>query len=143
MQQADNARRGRIEIPMPELPAGLRLALREMPQVLSQVQVRQLRLRGTLALGSYLVRVKVMPSGPEVPSEKLLQSVTKVLGNEMAVKGSKVDPIAFGLYALIIDIIAPEEEGMVDKVEAAVSKAPLVTQSELLGVSRMSSHLKV
>jgi len=28
-------------------------------------------------------------------------------------------------------------------VEAAVAKAPLVTQSELMGVSRMSSHLKV
>jgi translation elongation factor aEF-1 beta len=94
-------------------------------------------------LGSYLVRVKVMPSGPEVLSEKLLQSVTKALGKEMSVRGSKVDPIDFGLYALIVDIVAPEEEGMVDKVEATVSKAPLVTQSELLGVSRMSSHLKV
>ena len=32
---------------------------------------------------------------------------------------------------------------MVDKVEQAVAKAPLVTQSDLMGVSRMSSHLKV
>lgn len=94
-------------------------------------------------MGSYLVRVKVMPSGPEVPSDSLLQSVKGTLDKEMTLKGSKEDPIAFGLYALIVDIIAPEEEGMVDKVEAAVSKAPLVTQSELLGVSRMSSHLKV
>ncbi len=94
-------------------------------------------------MGSYLVRVKVMPSGPEVPSEKLLESVRGVLGTEMTLKGSKVDPIAFGLYALIIDVVAPEEEGMVDKVEAAVAKAPLVTQSELMGVSRMSSRLKV
>jgi elongation factor 1-beta len=94
-------------------------------------------------MGSYMVRIKVMPSGPEVPPEKLLESVKGVLENDMALKGSKEDPIAFGLYALIIDIIAPEEEGMVDKVEAAVAKAPLVTQSELMGVSRMSSRLKV
>ena len=94
-------------------------------------------------MGSYLVRVKVMPSGPEVPSGQLLESVKGVLGTEMVLKGSKEDPIAFGLYALIIDIVAPEEEGMVDKVEAAVAKAPLVTQSELIGVSRMSSRLKV
>jgi elongation factor 1-beta len=94
-------------------------------------------------MGSYLVRMKVMPSGPEVPSERLLDSVKGVLGKDMTLKGSKEDPIAFGLYALIIDIIAPEEEGMVDKVEAAVARAPLVTQSELLGVSRMSSRLKV
>jgi elongation factor 1-beta len=94
-------------------------------------------------MGSYLVRVKVMPSGPEIPWKDLLESVKGALGTEMVVKGSTEDPIAFGLYALIIDIIAPEEEGMVDKVEDAVAKAPLVTQSELMGVSRMSSRLKV
>ncbi len=94
-------------------------------------------------MGSYLVRVKVMPSGPEVPSAELLDSVKGVLAREMTLKGSKEEPIAFGLYALILDVVAPEEEGMVDKVEAAVAKAPLVTQSELLGVSRMSSRLKV
>jgi elongation factor 1-beta len=94
-------------------------------------------------MGSYLVRIKVMPSGPEVPSGKLLESVKGVLGKEMILRSSKEDPIAFGLYALIIDIVAPEEEGMVDKVEATVARAPLVTQSDLMGVSRMSSHLKV
>jgi elongation factor 1-beta len=94
-------------------------------------------------MGSYLVRVKVMPSGPEVPSEKLIESVKGVLGKEMSLRGSKVDPIAFGLYAVIVDIIAPEEEGMVDKVEQAVANAPLVNQSDLMGVSRMSSRVKV
>ncbi|MGH9918822.1 MAG: hypothetical protein ACRD6W_08155, partial [Nitrososphaerales archaeon] len=49
----------------------------------------------------------------------------------------------FGLYALIVDVVAPEEEGMVDKVEQAIAKASLVTQSDLIAVSRMSSHLKV
>ncbi|MDA4117368.1 MAG: elongation factor 1-beta [Thaumarchaeota archaeon] len=92
---------------------------------------------------SYLIRMKVMPSGPEIPADKLLESVKSALGSEMTLKGSKEDPIAFGLYALIVDVIAPEEEGMVDKVEQAVAKAPLVTQSDLMGVSRMSSRLKV
>jgi len=93
--------------------------------------------------GSYLVRVKTMPSGPEVPSEKLLDSIKGVLGKDMVLKSSKVDPIAFGLYALIVDIVTPEVEGMPDKVEAAIATAPLVTQSELVGVSRMSSQLRV
>jgi elongation factor 1-beta len=94
-------------------------------------------------MGSYVIRMKVMPSGPEVPSASLLESVKGALGTEMTLKNSKEDPIAFGLYALILDIVAPEEEGMVDKVEAAVAKAPLVTRSDLQGVSRMSSNLKV
>ena len=84
-----------------------------------------------------------MPSGPEVPSDKLLESVKGVLGKEMTLKSSKVDPIAFGLYALIVDIVAPEEEGMVDKVEQAVAKAPLVTQSDLMGSAGCRATLKV
>ena len=40
-------------------------------------------------MGSYLVRVKVMPSGPEVPSDKLLESVKGVLGKEMTAEGQQ------------------------------------------------------
>lgn len=92
---------------------------------------------------SYLVRVKTMPSGPEVPAAKLLESIKGVLTKEMVFKSSKEDPIAFGLYALIVDVVTPGVEGMPDKVEAAIAKAPLVTQCELVAVSRMSSTLKV
>ncbi len=93
--------------------------------------------------GSYLIRLKVLPTGPEVPADKMLESVKGVLRPEMSVKSSKEEPIAFGLYALMVDIVAPEEEGMVDKVEQAVSAAPMVAQHELVGVSRLSSRLKV
>jgi translation elongation factor EF-1beta len=37
--------------------------------------------------------------------------------------------------------VAPEEEGVIDKIEEVVSKTPLVGQYELMGVSRMSSKL--
>lgn len=94
-------------------------------------------------MGSYVIRIKVLPTGPEVPSATLLDAVKRNLSSEMSVRASKEDPIAFGLYALMIDIVAPEEEGMVDKVEKAVSTAKDVAQYELTAVSRMSSTLKV
>ena len=93
-------------------------------------------------MGSYLVRIKVLPTGPEVPAQQLIDSVKGRLDKDMVFKNSKEDPIAFGLYSLTIDIIVPEVEGMIDKVEAAVAGAPLVAQSELMGVSRLSSQLK-
>ncbi|MDG6915844.1 MAG: elongation factor 1-beta [Nitrososphaerota archaeon] len=93
--------------------------------------------------GSYLIRVKAMPSGPEVPADQLLSAIKGVLEKDMVLKSSKEDPIAFGLYALIVDIVTPEAEGMPDRVEAAVAKAPMVTQSEVVGVSRMSSQLRI
>ncbi len=86
--------------------------------------------------------MKVLPSGPEVEAEKLLDSLKRALGEGRSIKNSKVEPIAFGLYGLLIDVVAPEGEGMVDEVEKSVSSAPLVSQYEVLGVSRMSSRVR-
>jgi translation elongation factor aEF-1 beta len=93
-------------------------------------------------MGSYLVRIKVLPTGPEVPSQQLLDSIKGRLDKDMVLKNSKEEPIAFGLYSLTIDVVTPEVEGMIDKVEQAVAAAPLVAQSELVGASRLSSQLK-
>jgi translation elongation factor aEF-1 beta len=93
-------------------------------------------------MGSYIVRIKVLPTGPEVPSQTLLEAIKGNLEAEMSVRSSKEDPIAFGLYSLTVDVVAPEVEGMVDKVEKAVSTAANVAQSDLVAVSRMSSTLK-
>jgi elongation factor 1-beta len=93
-------------------------------------------------MGSYLVRLKVLPTGPEVPSQNLIDSVKGALEKDMSLKGSREEPIAFGLYSLTLDIVVPEVEGMIDKVEQVVAAAPLVAQSELIGASRLSSQLK-
>lgn len=94
-------------------------------------------------MGSYIVRIKVLPTGPEVPSQKLIEAIKGKLTSEMSVRSFKEEPIAFGLYSLTVDVVAPEVEGMPDKVEEAVAKAADVGQSELIAVSRMSSTLKV
>jgi elongation factor 1-beta len=93
-------------------------------------------------MGSYVIRIKVLPTGPEVAPQMLLDSIKGSLQKDMVFRSSREEPIAFGLYALIVDVVAPEVEGMVDKVEDAVAHAPNVAQSDLQVVSRMSSHLK-
>ena len=93
-------------------------------------------------MGSYLVRLKVLPTGPEIPSKQLIESVSSRLEKDMFLRNSKEEPIAFGLYSLTMDIVVPEVEGMIDKVEQIVASAPLVAQSELMGASRLSSQLK-
>ncbi len=88
-----------------------------------------------------MVRLKVLPNDVSVDDQKLLSSISTALGEERPIRGSKTDPIAFGLYALIIDVVVPEGEGAIDAVEQAVSTAPMVGQSELQGVSRQSTTL--
>ena len=92
-------------------------------------------------MGSYVIRLKLLPLDTTTEHQKIVDSVSSVLPKPAQIRGQKVEPIAFGLSAIIVDIVAPEEEGVIDKIEEVVSKAPLVGQYELIGVSRMSSRL--
>ncbi|HYC11453.1 MAG TPA: hypothetical protein VEC02_02180 [Nitrososphaerales archaeon] len=92
-------------------------------------------------MGSYVIRLKVLPQDTTTEHQKIVDSVAKALPAGAAVKGQRIEPIAFGLSAIIVDVVAPEEEGMIDKVEHAASTAPLVGQCDFMGVSRMSGKL--
>ena len=92
-------------------------------------------------MGSYVIRLKLLPEDTTTDHQKMLDTVAKLLPSFAQVRGHRIEPIAFGLSAIIVDVVTPEEEGVVDKIEEVVSKAPLVSQYEVLGVSRMSSKL--
>ena len=92
-------------------------------------------------MGSYVIRMKILPEDTSTDLEKLLQTVAGLLPQPVQIRGHKIEPIAFGLSAVIADVVAPEEEGMIDKVEELVAKAPGVSQYEVIGVSRMSAKL--
>lgn len=92
-------------------------------------------------MGSYVIRLKLLPQDTTTDHQKIIDSVANVLPKPAQIRGQKIEPIAFGLSAIIVDVVAPEEEGVIDKIEEVVSKAPLVGQYELMGVSRMSSRL--
>ncbi len=92
-------------------------------------------------MSSYVIRVKVLPEDATTEHQKIVDSVAEKLPSVANLRAQRIEPIAFGLSAIILDIMAPEEEGVIDRVEQAVSTAPLVGQCELLGVSRMSTRL--
>ncbi len=92
-------------------------------------------------MGSYVIRLKLLPEDTSTEHQKIVDSVSGLLPKPAQIRGQRIEPIAFGLSAVIVDIVAPEEEGVIDKIEEVVSKAPLVGQYELMGVSRMSSKL--
>jgi elongation factor 1-beta len=92
-------------------------------------------------LGSYVIRVKLLPQDTTTEHQKIVDSVAGFLPKGVKIRSQRVEPIAFGLSAVIVDIVTPEEDGMVDRVEESLSKAPLVSQYEVTGVSRMSAKL--
>ena len=92
-------------------------------------------------MGSYVIRMKVLPEDPSTDLEGMVVGIGSLLPNPAVIRGHRVEPIAFGLSAIIMDVVAPEEEGMIDKIEEIVSKAPHVSQYEVIAVSRMSARL--
>jgi len=92
-------------------------------------------------LGSYVIRLKLLPHDTTTDHQKIVEQVAGLLPKPAQVRGHRIEPIAFGLSAVIVDVVAPEEEGVIDRIEDIVSKAPLVAQYELIAVSRMSSKL--
>jgi elongation factor 1-beta len=85
--------------------------------------------------------MKILPEDTSTDLEKLLQTVAGLLPKPAQIRGHKIEPIAYGLSAIIADIVAPEEEGAIDRIEEVVSKAPQVSQYEVVAVSRMSAKL--
>jgi len=92
-------------------------------------------------VGSYVIRMKLLPEDTATDHQKIIDNVAGLLPKPAQIRGHRIEPIAFGLSAIIVDVVAPEEEGVIDKIEEVVSKTPLVGQYELMGVSRMSSKL--
>lgn len=92
-------------------------------------------------MGSYVIRMKLLPEDTATDHQKIIDNVAGLLPKPAQIRGHRIEPIAFGLSAIIVDVVAPEEEGVIDKIEEVVSKTPLVGQYELMGVSRMSSKL--
>src|SRR2546425_10150520 len=140
MQQACNPRREGGEVLLSQLPRSSHLAVPEVQKIHPQVQVQQLRFRGPLVtrMGSYVIRVKVLPSDASVDIEKVVDSVKKNLGSEAQLRGKSVEPIAFGISAAVLDIVAPEKEGSIETVERLGSSGPLVGQVGTEGGSRIA-----
>jgi elongation factor 1-beta len=93
------------------------------------------------SLGNIIVRVKILPESIETKPEELLNKVEKSITKVASVQRHAVEPIAFGLNALIVDFRIEDAEGGTDPLEEAISKVEGVGSMEVLGVSRASTKL--
>ncbi len=93
-------------------------------------------------MGSLLVRMKVFPTEAEIKSSDLVESIKSKLPAGMVIKRTSEEPVAFGLVASILDIQMEEKEGSMDALEESVKSSELVSQLDVVGVSRVSASLK-
>lgn len=93
-------------------------------------------------MADIIVRVKVLPEDIEAKPEQTLEDIKASTKAVASVVRYRVEPIAFGLNALIIDFGIDDKEGGTDPLESALLATRGISQVDVVGVSRSSTHIK-
>ncbi len=71
-------------------------------------------------MGKVAIKYRIMPEDTEVDLDALASAVESALSGLAEVKAKEIVPVAFGLKALTILVVVPDEGGASDRVEEAV-----------------------
>lgn len=88
-------------------------------------------------MGKVVLVYRVMPEGPDVDVAAIQKAIPASLPAKTEMQGSQIQPFAFGLNALMVKIVGPDQEGIPDSVEAALGKLPGVQSVEIVEQSLM------
>ncbi len=89
-----------------------------------------------------VVRIRILPAEAESNLEKVVESIKKSTPQGMEMKSSLMEPIAFGLKAIIGDFLLDDAEGQMDKLEEAIKSVKGVGEIDVTNISRQSVRMK-
>jgi len=89
-----------------------------------------------------VVRVKILPSDAETNLDEVSKSLSDTIPSGMELNSVTKEPVAFGLFSLLIDFIMDDSEGQMDKLEHFLESTHGVGQFEVVTMSRRSVQLK-
>ena len=84
-----------------------------------------------------VMTLKIMPDGVEIDLDDLLERIKEVIPEGTDVGAVEMQPVAFGLKAIRMNLVRDESLGGTDDIEAAISAVKDVAQVEVEMVSRM------
>lgn len=89
-----------------------------------------------------VVRIRILPAEAESNLEEVVELIGKSVPEGMELKSSSMEPIAFGLKAIIGDFLLDDAEGQMDKLEEAIKSVEGVGEIEVTNISRQSVRIK-
>ena len=88
-------------------------------------------------MGTTLIKIKIMPSSPEVNLKKIEEKAKKIIEKN---KGARInfveEPIAFGLKAIIANFEQDESNGELEPIEKELKKIKEVNSVEVIDIRR-------
>lgn len=83
-------------------------------------------------MGQVAVLFRLMPQGVETDVKGMGEAVRAALPKSVTVRGMQVKDIAYGLRALLVSVVMPDEGGVLAQTEAALAKVPHVESVEVM-----------
>ena len=72
-------------------------------------------------MGRVAITYNIMPESPEVDLDAVRSAIYKSMPEGVEVRGTAVNPVAFGLNAIKVLIIVGDKPGIADEVEKRLS----------------------
>jgi elongation factor 1-beta len=88
-------------------------------------------------MGEVAVQLKIMPNGPDVDLKGLSNRITSQVAPYGRLYSCEVQPIAFGLKALMLTVIVEDKEGGTEALEASIAEIDEVESVQVGAVTRM------
>ncbi|HJU35741.1 MAG TPA: elongation factor 1-beta [Nitrososphaera sp.] len=89
-----------------------------------------------------VARIRILPAEAESNLEDVVELIKKSVPLGMELKNSSMEPIAFGLRAIVGDFLLDDAEGQMDKLEESIKGVQGVGEIEVTNISRQSVRIK-
>ena len=89
-----------------------------------------------------IARIRILPEDADSNLETVIESIKEGIPQGMEMKGHALEPIAFGLKAIIGDFLLEDAEGQMDKLEESIKRVEGVGEIEVTNISRQSVRMK-
>jgi elongation factor 1-beta len=88
-------------------------------------------------MANVIAVIKVMPENADTNMQKLQSAISKKLPPKITIKKAEIEEIAFGIKALKLSLMLPDETGGTDVVEDVIRNVKGVSDVQVEFVSRL------
>ncbi len=82
-------------------------------------------------MGKVYMKLRVMPEDVDIDLEKIYERIKEVAPERVEIRDYKIQPIAFGLKALLVMAVMPDEGGIGDELIDRIQKIEGVESVEV------------
>jgi elongation factor 1-beta len=97
----------------------------------------ELWIHRAITMGKVAIQLKVLPKSPEIDLRELGERVGKLIQSRGELYKCTIEPIAFGINALVFLFLVEEEGGGTEELEKEIAKVEGVSDVRVTGVTRI------